>query len=68
MENQNKNAVRGITYIELLQLMLIGFKLAKIIKWSWFWVFVPTWGSILLYVIFICVILLYIAIKERLKG
>lgn len=33
MDN-HKNPVRGITYTELLQVMLIGLKLTHLIKWS----------------------------------
>jgi hypothetical protein len=31
------------------QIALIALKLAGIIDWSWWWVLVPFWGSILMY-------------------
>lgn len=65
MDN-HKNPVRGITYTELLQVMLIGLKLTHLIKWSWFWVFIPTWGSLLFVIIYVCVISLYCIIKRHL--
>lgn len=65
MDNQ-KNPVRGITYTELLQVMLIGLKLTRLIKWSWVWVFAPTWGSLLFVLIYIIAFTLYCAIKRHL--
>lgn len=62
---QNKsNVSRGISYIEALQLALVMLKLAKIINWKWCWVLFPTWGSILLTIICICLIILFTALSN----
>ena len=66
MDNENKNSVRGITYTELLQVMLIGLKLTHLIKWSWVWVFAPTWGSLLFIFVYIFAFALYSTIKRHL--
>ena len=35
----------GIGFVGILQLIFIAFKLANIIKWSWWWVLAPIWVS-----------------------
>lgn len=39
---------RGGIFLPLLQVLLIGLKLTNQIDWSWFWVFVPIWGTLVL--------------------
>ena len=38
----------GIGFLEGLTLLFIGFKLAGIIAWSWWWVLLPLWAPIAL--------------------
>ena len=38
-----ENSGKGMTAVELLQVAFIVLKLCKVIKWSWLWVFSPTW-------------------------
>lgn len=45
---RNLNNNRGVNFLELLQIAFIVLKLCKVIDWSWWWIFAPTWGSILL--------------------
>lgn len=37
-----------LTFLDALCLMLIGFKLANIIDWSWFWVLSPLWITLII--------------------
>lgn len=45
----------GMGFVEGLQLLFIGFKLANIINWSWWWVLSPIWIGII--VLLICAII-----------
>lgn len=38
---------RPLTFWDGLQLLFIGLKLAGAIGWRWFWVFAPTWITVL---------------------
>lgn len=40
------NTQTGIGFFGLLALIFITLKLIGVIKWSWFWVLSPLWGSI----------------------
>lgn len=55
-KQSNSGSTSGVGFTSLLQLMLIGFKLAKIIDWSWVWVLTPTWVSVIIF-IFIAVLI-----------
>lgn len=46
---------RPLTFWDGLQLLFIGLKLAGAIDWRWFWVFAPTWITVLVMVILIVV-------------
>ena len=53
-ENENKNVYNGIGFFGLLQVVFIALKVAKVIDWSWWLVFIPTWiqlGIIILLII-----------------
>ncbi len=57
MENKNTTG-GGIGFVGALQITFIILKLTKVIKWSWLWVFSPTWISAIL-----AFILIFIAIR-----
>lgn len=40
-----KGGKQGATFIDLLALMFIGFRLAGIIDWPWWLVLMPIWVS-----------------------
>ena len=42
----------GIGMTGLLQIAFIVLKLCKVINWSWWWVLAPTWGAVVLIVLF----------------
>jgi hypothetical protein len=50
----------GATFIVFLVLKLIGT-----IDWSWWWVTAPLWGSALLAIPVVVIVLLVIALGER---
>ena len=39
----NQVEYRGIGFLPLLAILLIGLKLGGIIAWSWWWVLSPLW-------------------------
>ena len=52
-KDSNSGSSSGVGFASLLQLMLIGLKLAKVIDWSWVWVLAPTWIEILIIAVII---------------
>lgn len=47
--NEKKSTVSGGAGVTgLLQVAFIVLKLCGVIKWSWWWVLTPTWGTIAL--------------------
>lgn len=58
-ETENSNSYRGIGFFGLLQVVFIALKVAKVIDWSWWLVFIPTWihlGIIILLTIILAII------------
>ena len=50
--NEKKTTVSGgIGFTGLLQVAFIVLKLCKVIKWSWWLVLLPTWISLICFVI-----------------
>lgn len=47
--SNSKNS--GLGFGDVLQIVFIVLKLAKVIDWSWWWVLSPTWISILILVV-----------------
>ena len=53
-ETENSNSYHGVGFFGLLQVVFIALKVAKVIDWSWWLVFIPTWiqlGIIILLII-----------------
>ncbi len=49
---------KGMNFTDGLALLLIAFKLANIIQWSWLWVLAPLWISFV-------IAALYLAFKKE---
>lgn len=65
-KNENKTTVNGgIGFFGLLQVVFIALKVAKVIDWSWWWVFLPTWIN--LGILILCIIIIVIAYVIALK-
>ena len=68
MSDKNRsNTTGGAIFPSLLQVAFIVLKLCKVIDWSWWWVFVPTWGTTILVFIGIAIFFLVVYLKEREK-
>lgn len=64
--NEKKSTVSGgVGVTGLLQVAFIVLKLCGVIKWSWWWVLTPTWGTIALALLLVLasLILMWIANK-----
>lgn len=59
---------RGIGFLGGLQLLLIGLKLAGIIDWPWTAVLAPTWGPILMVLLFMFLMLCIFAVAILLDN
>ena len=58
-ETENSNSYHGIGFFGLLQVVFIALKVAKVIDWSWWLVFLPVWielGIIILLIIMLTII------------
>ena len=60
---ENKIVYNGISFTELLFIVLLILKATGYITWSWWWVTAPLWGPVALGIgIFSLVILLWLII------
>lgn len=57
MKNE-KNTSGGIGFLGALQILFIALKLLNKITWSWWWVFSPTWISLLIVILVIAIIVI----------
>ena len=65
--NENKTTVNGgIGFFGLLQVVFIALKVVKIIDWSWWLVFLPTWIDLGLCLIVIIVALVIAVTAKKL--
>lgn len=60
---ENKTVVSGgISFTGMLTIVFIVLKLCKVISWSWWWVLVPLWAPVALFVVgyifvFVCALI-----------
>lgn len=47
----DNNRTTSIGFLGLLQIAFIVLRLCKVIEWSWWLVFAPTWGEIIILLI-----------------
>lgn len=56
---ETKSITINTGFLGLLTLLFIGLKLGHVIDWSWWWVFLPLWGSwaviVIAFFVFACV-------------
>ena len=64
-ENKNSNVYNGIGFFGLLQVVFIALKVTKIINWSWWLVFLPTWIDLGLCLIVIIITVIFIALVNK---
>ena len=63
----NGNSAGGVGFVVLLQLLFIGLKLGKIIKWSWWWVLAPTWISAGIVIFIIAIVFIVFSVRNKRK-
>lgn len=61
----NNGSSGGIGFVGLLQIVFIVLKLCNVIDWSWWWVLAPTWISISIAILIVCIIVISQRIKRR---
>ena len=54
-ENRSSSGSGGIGFAGLLQVAFIVLKLCKVVDWSWWWVWSPTWVSVALVLVILAV-------------
>lgn len=64
-ENENKNVYNGIGFFGLLQVVFIALKVAKVIDWSWWLVFIPAWIDIGIFLVIVIIAIILTAITKR---
>ena len=64
-ENENKNVYNGIGFFGLLEVVFIALKVAKVIDWSWWLVFIPTWIDIGIFLIIVIIAIILTIIVKR---
>lgn len=57
-ENNSSSSSSGIGFLGLLQIAFIVLKLCKVIKWSWWLIFIPAYVSVLWFVILLVLIVI----------
>jgi hypothetical protein len=63
----SKSSSGGTSILTVLQIIFIVLKLLKVITWSWWKVFIPTWIALGLWGI-IFIVLFVIKVYYKLKG
>ena len=61
MNNNNNTSYAGLSFLDVLLVVFIALKIAKVIDWSWWLVLLPLWIQIGL--ILIIIIVIYIISK-----
>ena len=56
MNNNNNTSYTGLSFLDVLLVVFIALKIAKVINWSWWLVFLPLWIQIGLVIIMMIVI------------
>jgi len=64
-ESKNSNVYNGIGFFGLLQVVFIALKVAKVINWSWWLVFLPTWIDLGICLIVIIVVIVMATIFNK---
>lgn len=67
MKKDNKSNITQVNFLELLFLLFLGLKLAKLIDWSWWWVFSPIWIPLIGVFIIVGIAVVIAIVQERMK-
>jgi hypothetical protein len=66
--SDEKSSSDGISFLGALGLLFIGLKLGGIIHWSWWYVTLPLWGGLVLFLGIFLIALLVMCVKELLRN
>ena len=58
--------VKGMGFLDVLQIVFIVLKLCKFITWKWVFVLLPLELQILFFVV--CIVIIILCSKKRLRG
>ena len=58
------NTSGGIGFFGLLTIVFVVLKLTGVINWSWWLVTAPIWGSVMLWLSVVAIILIFYILKE----
>ena len=64
MSNNTSSSSGGIGFVGLLTILFIALKMLGYIDWSWWWVLSPLWIPALLFVFFLIIVLIIIALSK----
>ena len=64
-ETENSNSYHGVGFFGLLQVVFIALKVAKVIDWSWWLVFIPAWIDIGIFLIIVIIAIILTIIVKR---
>lgn len=65
MSENSSASSRGIGFFSLLGLLFIGLKLGGIINWSWWFVLLPLYGPLGLFLIILVIAAIFITKANR---
>jgi hypothetical protein len=63
--SEQKTQINLVSIPGLLGVAFIVLRLTEVIKWDWWWVLAPFWIPVALYIIFLIMLLLFIAILGK---
>lgn len=67
-ENTETSMSGGLTVSGLLGVAFVILKLCGVIDWSWWWVLLPFWGPLALFLIILVMAVLGAVIYEKYRG
>lgn len=68
MANQKVTVNSGIGFWPLVFLIFLVLKLTKVIAWSWWWVTLPLYGPLLLFIVIFMGYFVYRVVKEKRRS
>lgn len=68
MSESSSSSSGGIGVLGLLGVAFVVLKLTHVINWSWWWVTLPFWGGLALFLAVMLVILFGLALKEARRS
>lgn len=67
MSSSSSSSSSGVSAIGLLGVLFVGLKLTGFIDWSWWWVTLPFWGGLALFLVIGLIWLVVVVIRSLIK-